>query len=181
MKTVVIAAILTLSFTLAAQETRREVVRTDSVPASGAKPGDPAPDSYLVNAHVQRVVVLRCKYNTDLLGELRRVVEREKIKNAIILSAFGSVRSYHLHQVANGEFPAKEIYEKNPNAPADIIGMSGAVVNGRTHAHITLSTADKAFGGHLEPDTKVFTFAIVTLGIVDDSVDLSRIDDANYR
>jgi predicted DNA-binding protein with PD1-like motif len=65
--------------------------------------------------------------------------------------------------------PSKILFVKNPTAPADIIGMSGMVMNGRIHPHITLANADKAFGGHLEPETTVFTFAVVTLGVLDDS------------
>jgi hypothetical protein len=33
----------------------------------------------------------------------------------------------------------------------------------------------------LEPGTTVFTFAIVTLGILGDGVDMSRVDDKAYR
>ena len=54
-------------------------------------------------------------------------------------------------------------------------------MNGRIHPHITLANADKAFGGHLEPETTVFTFAVVTLGVLDDSIDMSRFDDSSYR
>jgi predicted DNA-binding protein with PD1-like motif len=50
----------------------------------------------------------------------------------------------------------------------------------RVHAHITLANADKAFGGHLEPDTTVFTFAVVT-GVLDDGLGLTKIDDWTYR
>jgi hypothetical protein len=46
---------------------------------------------------------------------------------------------------------------------------------------VTLATADKAFGGHLEPGTEVFTFAIVTIGVLNDKADLSRVDDKTYR
>jgi predicted DNA-binding protein with PD1-like motif len=59
--------------------------------------------------------------------------------------------------------------------------MSGMVMNGRVHPHIVLANADKAFGGHLEPETTVFTFAVVTLGVLDDSIDMSRFDDSSYR
>jgi hypothetical protein len=44
-----------------------------------------------------------------------------------------------------------------------------------------MANADKAFGGHLESGTNVFTFAIITVGVLADGVDLSRIDDKNYR
>jgi predicted DNA-binding protein with PD1-like motif len=91
------------------------------------------------------------------------------------------VRNYQVHQVGNRDLPPKDILVKDPTAPADIIGMSGVVIGGRVHAHITLANPDHAFGGHLEPDTTVFTFAVVTLGVLDDGVDLSTVDDWNYR
>ena len=39
----------------------------------------------------------------------------------------------------------------------------------------------KAFGGHLEPGTRVFTFAVVTLGVLPDGLDLAKLDDKDYR
>lgn len=59
--------------------------------------------------------------------------------------------------------------------------MNGYIIDGRIHAHMTLANPDKAFGGHLEPGTTVFTFAVVTLGVLNDSTDLRRVDDKTYR
>jgi predicted DNA-binding protein with PD1-like motif len=70
---------------------------------------------------------------------------------------------------------------KDPTAPADLIGMNGYVIDGKVHAHMTLANPEKAFGGHLEPGTTVFTFAIVSLGVLDDAADLSRMDDKTFR
>lgn len=55
------------------------------------------------------------------------------------------------------------------------------MIDGRVHAYVTFSDADKAFGGHLEPGTSVFTFAVVTVGVLKNGVDFSRIDDKTYR
>ena len=52
---------------------------------------------------------------------------------------------------------------------------------GDTAPDVTLATPDKAIGGHLEPGTPVFTFAIVTVGILKDGADLSHLDDKAYR
>ena len=167
---------------LPAQETRRVVSDATGNRAVDSKPNNPnVPDVFAVSGHLERIVVLRFKFGTDLLAGLKKMVAQEKIKNAVILSAFGSVRGYQLHMVANRDMPAKILFIKNPTAPADIIGMSGMVMNGRIHPHITLANGDKAFGGHLEPDTTVFTFAVVTLGVLDDSIDMSRFDDSSYR
>lgn len=165
-----------------AQETRREIVNAAPTPAEDAKPNsDKVPEVYAIGGHFERVVILRFKFDADLLAGIEKMVKQEKIRNAVILSAAGSVKGYQVHQVSNRTFPSKNVFVKNPAAPADLIGMNGYVIDGKIHAHITLANPEKAFGGHLEPGTSVFTFAIVTLGVLDDSVDLSKVDDKTYR
>jgi len=165
----------------AAQPTRTEQTNV-TTPAEDSKPNsDKVPDAYALTSQFDRVLVLRFKYDTDLLASLERVVKECKIHNAVILSGIGSVKSYHYHTVSNGIFPSKNIFVKNPDGPADIVGMNGYVIDGRIHAHITFADPDKAFGGHLEPGTTVFTFAVVTVGVFKDGIDLSKVDDKNYR
>jgi hypothetical protein len=59
--------------------------------------------------------------------------------------------------------------------------MNGYIINGKVHAHLTMTDADRGFGGHLEPGTNVFTFAVVTVGVFGGNLDLSRVDDKTYR
>jgi predicted DNA-binding protein with PD1-like motif len=168
--------------TLFGEETRRELVNPSPTPAGDSKANsDSVPDVYPIYGRIGRVVIFRFKNDADLLAGMNKMVKTEKIKNAVILSAAGSLKGYHIHQISNREFPSKNIFVKDPNAPCDLISMNGYVINGRVHAHMTLATPDKAFGGHLEPGSTVFTFAIVTLGILDDGIDISKIDDKTYR
>jgi hypothetical protein len=174
--------ILVLALTAAGQESRREITNAAPNPADDAKGlSDKVPDVYAIPTQFERVVVLRFKFDTDLLAGLEKMVKQQKISNAIILSGMGSVRGYHVHQVSNRTFPSKNIFVKNPTEPADIMGMSGFIANGVIHPHITLATPDKAFGGHLEPGTNIFTFAVVTIGVLKDGADLSHLDDKSYR
>jgi predicted DNA-binding protein with PD1-like motif len=167
---------------LFAEETRREIVNPSPTPAGDSKPNsDSVPDVYPIYGRLSRVVILRFKNDADLLGGMERMVKQEKIKNAVILSAAGSLKGYQVHQISNRDFPSKNVFVKDPTAPCDLISMNGYVINGRIHAHMTLATPDKAFGGHLEPGSTVFTFAIVTLGILEDGIDISKIDDKTYR
>ena len=138
------------------------------------------PEVVTVPSQIKHVVLVRFKYNTDLLEGLRLAVKNEKIKNAVILSGVGSVTSYHVHAVSNTTLPAKLAYTQREGA-MDLIAVNGYVLGGRIHAHITMTDDQKAFGGHLHEGTKVFTFAIVTLGLLDDNLDLSRFDDSNWR
>lgn len=180
MKTLILMC--TIAGVLSAQETRREIVNAAPTPEGDKKPNsDKVPDVYAIQGQFERILVLRFKYDVDLLAGMEKMVKQEKIRNAVVLSGAGSVRGYHIHQVSNRDFPSKNMFVKNPTEPADLIGMNGYIIDGKIHAHMTLSTPDKAFGGHLEPDTKVFTFAIVTLGVLNDGADLSRVDDKTYR
>jgi predicted DNA-binding protein with PD1-like motif len=176
-----IILLFTTAALLTAQQSRKEITRA-TTPAEDSKPNSSqVPDVYAVSGHFERVLVFRFKYKTDLLAGLESMVKQYKIRNAVILSAFGSVRNYHVHAVSNRTFPSKDTYVQDPTAPADIIGMSGAVVDGVLHPHIVLATPDHAFGGHLEPGTNVFTFAVVTMGVFGGDTDLRRVDDKTYR
>jgi uncharacterized protein len=150
-------------------------------------PGGPAsaraqapPDVVSVQSDIKRVVIVRLKYDADLLDGIQQAVKSERIKNAVILSGVGSVKSYHVHAVNNTTLPAKLAYTQR-EGPMDLIAVNGYVLNGRIHAHITMTDDQKAFGGHLHEGTRVFTFAIVTLGILDDNLDLSRFDDSSWH
>ena len=142
--------------------------------------GQAPPAVLSLSTEIKGLVLVRLKYNTDLLEGLQQAVKEEKIKNAVILSGVGSVTSYRVHAVSNTTLPAKLAYTQRAGA-MDLIAVNGYVLDGRIHAHITMTDDQKAFGGHLHEGTKVFTFAIVTLGILDDDLDLSRFDDSTWR
>ena len=175
-----LSIVFILSIALYAQESRKEVVKATTPDQDAKANSDSVPDAYALTGNFSKVMVLRFKYQADLLAGMERMVKEHGIKNAVILAGAGSVIGYQVHTVSNRTFPSKNTYVKNPTAPADIISMNGYIIDGRIHAHMTMSTPDRAFGGHLEPETKVFTFAIVTVGVMND-VDLSRVDDKTYR
>jgi predicted DNA-binding protein with PD1-like motif len=177
----VVLLFVILPAAMPAQQTRTEVVKP-TTPADDAKPNsDKVPDVYAVAGQFDRILVLRFKYQTDLLGGLEKMVKQHQIRNAVVLAGAGSLRGYHYHSVSNRTFPSKNIYIKDPTGPADIAGMNGYVVDGKVHVHLTMTHEDRAFGGHLEAGTEVFTFAVVTLGVFRDGFDLSRVDDKTYR
>ncbi|HEX3728518.1 MAG TPA: PPC domain-containing DNA-binding protein, partial [Opitutaceae bacterium] len=141
-------ALLLAASTAWAQETRVEKTNSAPTPQQDARENSPdVPDVYAITGKFERVVVLRFKYQADLLAGLERMVKEQHIKNGVILSAVGSVRSYHLHSVSNRTFPSKDMFVENPTGSADIVSMNGYVMNGRLHPHITLADSQHAFGG----------------------------------
>lgn len=174
------AAITLSALLLAAPVTAQQIIPTAPHPAD-KKPNDPAvPDAYAISGQFERIVVIRVKFQTDLLAGIQAMVKQEGIKNGVILSGVGSLRGYHVHQVHNRDFPTINIFTKKPDTPVDLVGMNGYVVNGAVHAHVTLGTGDSAIAGHLEPGTEVFTYAIVTVGVMN-GTDLGRVDDKTFR
>jgi len=141
---------------------------------------DPVPDAVTTSGHFEKVVVVRMKQGADLLDGLNSAVDKEKINNAVILSGIGSLVSYHIHVVDNNTFPTENVFMKN-NTPVDLTSVNGYIFDGRVHAHINISDERLALGGHLEPGNEVFTFAIVTLGIFSDEIEMNRFDDKNWR
>jgi predicted DNA-binding protein with PD1-like motif len=177
----VILALCSILPLVIAQQTKREVT-AHANPAEDTQPNSSSvPNVYAISTEFDRVVLLRFKYDTDLLAGLEETVKQQGIKNAVILAGAGSVRNYQVHAVAARKFPSSDVFVRDPTAPADIIGMNGYILDGRVHAHMTLSTGDRAFGGHLEPHTNVFTFAIVTIGVLDKALDLNRFDNETWR
>ncbi len=137
------------------------------------------PDTYTIQGRFDRIVVVRLKYRDDMLEGLKKAVQKENIKNAVILSGIGSLTDYHFHTVTTRTYPPNTVYVKD-DVTTDLLNVNGYVIDGRIHAHITFSTEEKALGGHLEPGTIVYTFAIITLGVLPDDTNLQRIDDYNW-
>ena len=104
MKTTIV--LLALATTASAQQTRREIVNAAPTPAEDAKPNsEKVPGVFAIDGKFERVVILRFKFDEDLLAGIEKMVKQEKIKHAVILAGAGSVRGYQVHQVSNRTFP----------------------------------------------------------------------------
>ena len=140
----------------------------------------PVPQVVTTSGQFDRVIVVRMKQHTDLLAGLQEAVEKEKIRNAVILSGIGSLTTYHIHVVDNNTFPSKNVFIKD-SIPVDLTSVNGYIFNGKVHTHINISDEHLAIGGHLEPGTRVFTFAIITIGVLTEEINLDRFDDKYWK
>lgn len=180
-KASVAAAGLLMTSVLFAQETHRTIVNPSPNPHDDTKPNSSAvPDAYPITGHFDRIVVIRLKNGANLLEGMKKIVQEQHIQNGVILSAIGSLRGYEVHQVSNRDLPTQDTFEKNPTQPADLVSMNGYVINGRVHAHMTLAMPGRVIAGHVEESNQVYTYAIVTIGVMSDT-NLDKIDDKTYR
>ena len=109
-----------------------------------------------------RFVALRLDPGEDVLLSLGAVVKEQEIQNAAILSGVGSLDRYHVHVVKTTNMPPGNTFVQG-EGPFDILTITGLVVDGEVHAHITFSNPELAMGGHLEEGCRVLTFAVVLM------------------
>lgn len=113
-------------------------------------------------ARYGRMWSLRLDPGEDLLEGLQQAAQELGIKDGSFLGGVGSLTSYHVHVVSSVDLPPTNAFMKG-DGPFDILAITGHVLGGRVHAHLTFSDEEKAMGGHLELGCSVLTFAVVTL------------------
>src|SRR5690348_11975466 len=126
------------------------------------------------NTRLDRAALVRLNPGDDLLLGLRRAVAEAGIENGIILGGVGSLSRYHFHVVSSAALPPENAFVHG-EGPFDILTVTGGILGGRIHAHVTFSDTKIAMGGHLEEGCTVLTFAIVSIAPVPE-VDLSAWD-----
>lgn len=136
------------------------------------------PDVYSITTRFESIEIIRMRTGTDLLSGLQNFVKEKNIKNAVIISGIGSVTDYHYHVVIDKNLPPAE-EDPASSVAMDLTSVQGYIMNGRIHAHITLSDENSVIGGHLEPGTKALTFFIITVGVLPNKIDIEQFD--NYK
>lgn len=111
---------------------------------------------------ITRMILIRVDPGEDLLDGLKRAVAEHDVQNGIFVSGAGSIRRYHFHVVSSTDLPPENAFVKGDGA-FDIVAITGCVLGGRVHAHITFTDDSSTLGGHLEPGCEVLTFAMVAL------------------
>jgi predicted DNA-binding protein with PD1-like motif len=124
-------------------------------------------------ASINRIILIRVDPREDLLDALERAVAEQGVRNGTFISAAGSLSRYHFHVVSSTDLPPENAFIKG-EGPYDILTITGFVLDGRVHAHISFSDDKIAMGGHLEPGCEVLTFAMVGLA------EISGVDMADW-
>ena len=109
-----------------------------------------------------RYLMIRLDPGQDLLQGIRDAVAESGITHGAILAGVGSLSAYHFHVVSTPVMPPDNAFVKGEGA-YDILTVTGAILDGRVHAHVTFSDTEIAMGGHLEDGCTVLTFAMSTI------------------
>ncbi len=136
-----------------------------------------------------RVVVMRLGPGEDILPTIVRIADEAGVRQAVILGGAASLRQAHLRNVRRypEDFPITDEVRvfSMIDGPLELLSLSGNIsrtADGASyiHCHAAVSTGKPdalAYGGHLLPDTTVFSTAELSLVEVV-GCDILRLDDA---
>lgn len=119
------------------------------------------------------IVVARLAYGDLLLETLQEICRKEKIRNGVILTGFGSLTDVVVTGVVGPAFPPRRFYRRQTPRGVEILAISGVVADYHVHVHVVLCDRRHAFGGHLEPGCRVLSLAEIAIVRVD-GVKLAR-------
>ncbi|MEW5870171.1 MAG: PPC domain-containing DNA-binding protein [Chloroflexota bacterium] len=104
---------------------------------------------------IGKIHLLRVDIGEDVLASVERFLSESGIQQAIVLGGYGTLTNYHLHWVTHNRLPTENTFLRGEGG-IEILSMNGLVVNGSPHIHVSLSTPQGAFGGHLEPGCRAY-------------------------
>lgn len=116
--------------------------------------------------NIKKILFISIEPGEDVLTTIEKIIKEKSIKNATVLSAYGTLDHIHIHWVTSTDFPPVEYYEKK-QGPYEILAIEGVIVDGIPHLHITVSNRNGAYGGHLHNGCRVLYLFEMTIAILE--------------
>jgi predicted DNA-binding protein with PD1-like motif len=122
-----------------------------------------------------KVILINLQRGDMLLESIVDRLQRSGIKNAVILSAIGSLQKAVFHRVTGMEAsPVDEFV--TIEKPLELASLQGIVVDSHPHFHMVVSDLEQSYTGHLEEGTTVLYLVEISLAEIK-GVELERIKD----
>jgi predicted DNA-binding protein with PD1-like motif len=106
-------------------------------------------DVDFTSLNIRQLLILRIEPGEAILPKVREFIQKSGLRQAIVVAGYGTMAKHHLHWVQDNKIPTANIFGEGEGG-IEILSMNGTVVSGEPHIHVTLSTVDGAYGGHLE-------------------------------
>ncbi|MCC8164757.1 MAG: DNA-binding protein [Planctomycetes bacterium] len=114
-----------------------------------------------------RTIIINLDRDELLLESVTAALEKEGVKNAVMLGCIGSLQKAVYNRV---DTFAEKLHVEilTVEAPMELCAVQGIVVDGKPHFHMVFSDLDRTYMGHLEPGCKVLLLAEIMLLEVED-------------
>jgi uncharacterized protein len=115
---------------------------------------------------ISRVHILRVDPGEDVLGAAKDFLQETRIQQAIVIGGYGTLAAHCLHWVTHNRIPSESVIGRSEGG-IEILGMSGLVVDGEPHIHVTLATQQGAYGGHMEEGCQAYVLCEIFIAEVE--------------
>lgn len=109
-----------------------------------------------------RIIIIHLSKGENILESIQTEIQRLNIKNAVLLSAIGSLRKANLHFITNTDDLAINEFI-TVERPIELSSAQGLIIDGEPHFHLTISEPDGMYAGHMEPGCEVQYLAEIAL------------------
>jgi len=118
---------------------------------------------YFSTQGIGRIFALRLNQGEFLLERIMDLIQRENIKDAVVVSAIGTLDRCKLHMVMTTGYPPVEHYENWENKPLELSSIDGIIADGKPHLHAVVSDSERAYAGHLEEGCRILYLAEIVI------------------
>ncbi|HUU09143.1 MAG TPA: PPC domain-containing DNA-binding protein [Phycisphaerae bacterium] len=117
----------------------------------------------LEHAGAAQVVVVALEPGEMLLESIQEAVRKHDIRNGVVISGIGTLKTCQMHYITHTEFPPKD-RNFTIAEPLELVSVSGIIADGEPHLHIVLSCGEsEVWAGHLEPKSEVAYLAEIAI------------------
>lgn len=131
---------------------------------------------YFSTAEIGKTFILRLDRGDYILESIIELINKENIKDAVVLSGIGSLDECVIHMVTGTEVPYQEYFKRWSNQPLELASISGLIINGQPHLHTVVSDTDSACAGHLEKGCRILCLGEIVITELK-SLNLARVPD----
>ncbi len=110
-----------------------------------------------------RVFLMRLDPGDFVLESIRALIQKEKLVDAYVASAIGTLDFCVLHMVMTTTYPPVEHFERWENKPLELASIDGMIADGVPHLHTVVSDHQMAYAGHLEDGCRVLYLAEIVI------------------
>ena len=118
---------------------------------------------YFSSQEFGRIFILRLDPKDYVLESITELVKKEEIRDAVVVSAIGTLDECRLHMVTTTDYPVVEHFSNWHNTPLELASIDGLIADGKPHLHAVVSDKEKAYAGHLESGCRVLYLAEIII------------------
>jgi len=126
------------------------------------------------------VITIGIQPGEMLLETIKAALKERNVKNGVVVSGIGTLKSCALHHIEHCDFPPSDRFF-TIKKPLELSSISGIIADGEPHLHAVVSYADEeVYSGHLENNSEVLYVAEVAI-LVFNNLKMARYADEKRK